>query len=448
MFSIQSHAAPVCSPPNRPSPDPKRGGSKKFHQSSFCRDRLVFSKIEKYQRNNGCAESISVTMPQQTTTQLPTHVQLIAHPTFKLRCVITADAPPLNLDRRSAESIAHIDSIFSATKASRERLVYALAGLCFAASAPLPFGGGRKTAPGFASFTGRSPSALLDWIIKGTYRTHWDLKNKVAIKFVCEQINRVVVLQTLGGRKDELDELMLKGMKKAGHCEWFGAHYIPDKYRHVEESVAIEIPLPIKESLSLPLPSTYFTTKRKHILQENGPENQMLLTVPNGVSMRIERLERIKRNNTESPMSTNSDDTLFSNGFTNGGPSGSSTGGGGGRSSSVSTSVRSTQSMDGLETGIITTPARMQVQIALLDLIPSRGLVLDIITITTSRFTFSSEMRENDKSGKGSGEDDSESNGSSGADGSSGGDGSNNESSDNSVNASSGTRNSSNRSDY
>ncbi|ORY25381.1 hypothetical protein BCR33DRAFT_727023 [Rhizoclosmatium globosum] len=407
-------------------------------------------------------------MPQQTTMQLPTHVQLIAHPTFKLRCVITADAPPLNLDRRSAESIAHIDSIFSATKASRERLVYALAGLCFAASAPLPFGGGRKTAPGFASFTGRSPSALLDWIIKGTYRTHWDLKNKVAIKFVCEQINRVVVLQTLGGRKDELDELMLKGMKKAGHCEWFGAHYIPDKYRHVEESVAIEIPLPIKESLSLPLPSTYFTTKRKHILQENGPENQMLLTVPNGVSMRLERLERIKRNNTESPMSTNSDDTLFSNGSTNGGssvnghsvngngkaggysPSGSSTGGGGGRSSSVSTSVRS-NSVNGRSVNGHHHYSRSNAS-------TNRTARSNSITGTSighghhhhhhhSRFTFSSEMRENDKSGKGSGEDDSESNGSSGADGSSGGDGSNNESSDNSVNASSGTRNSSNRSD-
>ncbi|ORY19979.1 hypothetical protein BCR33DRAFT_799173 [Rhizoclosmatium globosum] len=34
------------------------------------------------------------------------------------------------------------------------------------------------------------------------------------------------------GRKDDLDELMLKGMKRSGHIDWSGARYIPEGLQH------------------------------------------------------------------------------------------------------------------------------------------------------------------------------------------------------------------------
>ncbi|ORY24645.1 hypothetical protein BCR33DRAFT_747760 [Rhizoclosmatium globosum] len=45
----------------------------------------------------------------------------------------------------------------------------------------------------------------------------------------------------MAGRKDELDELMLKGVKKAGHCDWFGVVRVPAYLKHVgEEGVEVE----------------------------------------------------------------------------------------------------------------------------------------------------------------------------------------------------------------
>ncbi|KAI9346172.1 hypothetical protein BDR26DRAFT_122777 [Obelidium mucronatum] len=188
----------------------------------------------------------------------PARVKLILHP-HEPRFVLTADTAEVStaispatasaspsassntdekcphLTNRVTTTCQNLYSLFATTKLTNPgRLIYALAGACFHAKAPLPFGG-RKATPGFAAFQGRTVQEVLVFIIEGMYTTHWKLGTKVVVKFVCDAVNRVVGLQKSGGCKDTLDELMMRGMKRSGHIDWFGAHYIPKWLRHVEE---------------------------------------------------------------------------------------------------------------------------------------------------------------------------------------------------------------------
>ncbi|KAI9346194.1 hypothetical protein BDR26DRAFT_916626 [Obelidium mucronatum] len=134
----------------------------------------------------------------------------------------------------SKRGLDRVLALFRSTKAPPNRLIYALAGRIFHPSSPIPFGGARS-APGYLAFTGSNAESLAAFIISETYRITLVIRNRIVMDFVSLHINAVLELQ-VRGCKDELDEWMLKGLKRAGHIEWFGAHYIPHRLRHIGES--------------------------------------------------------------------------------------------------------------------------------------------------------------------------------------------------------------------
>ncbi|KAI9346192.1 hypothetical protein BDR26DRAFT_916625 [Obelidium mucronatum] len=70
------------------------------------------------------------------------------------------------------------------------------------------------------------------------YRVYWISKIRTVLKFVVSSVNYILECQR-NGMKDELDELMLRGLKKSGHADWYGAQYIPDRLRHREEDSVV-----------------------------------------------------------------------------------------------------------------------------------------------------------------------------------------------------------------
>ncbi|KAJ3061480.1 DNA-directed DNA polymerase alpha catalytic subunit pol1, partial [Podochytrium sp. JEL0797] len=110
---------------------------------------------------------------------------------------------------------------------------YALAGYLFDPRSPVPFGGS-KSNPGYLAFCGSSTDQLLQFILVEAYHTYWETHSKKALKLVCSAVNKVLRMHHQG-MKDEMDEYLLKGMKKSGHCQWFGAVRVPFTLRHVDE---------------------------------------------------------------------------------------------------------------------------------------------------------------------------------------------------------------------
>ncbi|KAI8611544.1 hypothetical protein BC830DRAFT_1140758 [Chytriomyces sp. MP71] len=130
-------------------------------------------------------------------------------------------------------SISTIMSIFSNTRAHPDRFIYALAGTIFKPESPFPFGGPRLS-PGYTKFEGDNCQSLLHFIVAGTYDCYHRYRDRKVMDLVCASIGRVLAMH-YQGMKDALDERVLKGMKKSGHIEWFGAANIPDDLQHVKE---------------------------------------------------------------------------------------------------------------------------------------------------------------------------------------------------------------------
>ncbi|KAJ3021749.1 UNVERIFIED_CONTAM: hypothetical protein HDU68_009487 [Siphonaria sp. JEL0065] len=125
-------------------------------------------------------------------------------------------------------------SCFQKTKYHPHRFIYCVAGRLFFAAAPLPFGGPRIS-PGFADFEGKDAEELLAFIISGAYKVYWNLRGRSALEAVVESVNNILDWH-MRGMKDDLDELCLKGLKKAGHIEWFGGVDVPKHLRsYLEE---------------------------------------------------------------------------------------------------------------------------------------------------------------------------------------------------------------------
>ncbi|KAJ3351927.1 hypothetical protein HDU83_008450 [Entophlyctis luteolus] len=142
-----------------------------------------------------------------------------------------------------------------------DRLVYALAGILFTARSPLPFGGSKRY-PGYAAFSGPTPDLLLRFIVTGAFSdmdttdfstiVHTGVSNSLnssfdatmwatvqardysssqlavaqatrvssCLEYVVHAANHVVTQHRLIGTKDECDELVLRGMQRAGHIAW------------------------------------------------------------------------------------------------------------------------------------------------------------------------------------------------------------------------------------
>ncbi|KAJ3075726.1 hypothetical protein HDU98_007118 [Podochytrium sp. JEL0797] len=142
------------------------------------------------------------------------------------KLVLVPSAQPCN----PAQTTAAIAHLFASTQVHRDRLVYALAGKVFTPQSPRPFGGARSK-PGYTAFNGLTPQALLQYIVTETYRVYTQTMAKGLLAFLARSVADVMEMQW-AGMKDEIDECLLKGMKRAGHCAWFGAVYIPRRLRH------------------------------------------------------------------------------------------------------------------------------------------------------------------------------------------------------------------------
>ncbi|KAI8622082.1 hypothetical protein BC830DRAFT_1090708 [Chytriomyces sp. MP71] len=111
----------------------------------------------------------------------------------------------------------------------RDRQIYALAGVLFCATKPLPFGGS-KSKPGYAKYKGKGATTLLQFIISEAFSAAWAFKGRDAIDAVVRAANSVVEVHC-AGHKDTIDELLLRGLRKAGHIKWAGEWHVPEALR-------------------------------------------------------------------------------------------------------------------------------------------------------------------------------------------------------------------------
>ncbi|KAI9328376.1 hypothetical protein BDR26DRAFT_873518 [Obelidium mucronatum] len=133
-----------------------------------------------------------------------------------------------------SQSHIAILTCFQSARCHPHRFIYCLAGRLFFSAAPLPFGGTRKN-PGYAEFEGTTPDELLSFIISSAYKLYWNARGRAGLDIIVEVVNLILDWHRQG-LKDELDELLLKGMKKSGHIEWFGAAAVPRHLANVFET--------------------------------------------------------------------------------------------------------------------------------------------------------------------------------------------------------------------
>ncbi|KAJ3199318.1 hypothetical protein HDU67_002910 [Dinochytrium kinnereticum] len=119
------------------------------------------------------------------------------------------------------------------------RFIYALTGRVFVVTAPRPIGGKRE--PGFRAFNGSSAEDVLDWILgiaaaaPLTGRGRKRQPPGEILRFVVGEMNLVLELSRRGegrlGAKDEMDNLVLRGMAQAGHLPQTGRTLLPERLR-------------------------------------------------------------------------------------------------------------------------------------------------------------------------------------------------------------------------
>ncbi|KAJ3224633.1 hypothetical protein HDU78_010866, partial [Chytriomyces hyalinus] len=132
-----------------------------------------------------------------------------------------------------AKSSSAIRSLFSHCKVSENRLIYITAGLMFTPAAPTPFGGS-KTRPGYTEYIGTTVASLLLYLVESSFKRYWTCRGREALDFLVCCANKARKLHFVGDA-DGLNELMLKGIKKAGHIAWNKPVRIPEALRHRQE---------------------------------------------------------------------------------------------------------------------------------------------------------------------------------------------------------------------
>ncbi|ORY53230.1 hypothetical protein BCR33DRAFT_732982 [Rhizoclosmatium globosum] len=171
--------------------------------SSHAPDYLVFSHI------NNRLEIVTQTPPiiapssahSPTTAVNPDfpvispHQRVVHHPSptksFSFpqpsSSIQTSPGPP---------SIHAIQSLFSSAlprNTHPDRPIYALAGKLFHPGAPAPFGG-KKSKPGYTSFTGSAASELLEYIVGEAFAVYRTGKGKEALEAVRNACNDIIAL--------------------------------------------------------------------------------------------------------------------------------------------------------------------------------------------------------------------------------------------------------------
>ncbi|KAJ3069102.1 hypothetical protein HDU98_007830 [Podochytrium sp. JEL0797] len=110
------------------------------------------------------------------------------------------------------------------------RLVYAVCGLLFFDGAPAPFGNTSASAPGFGVFCGKDADQLLAFVVSSAYKQYWAHGATNTLEAVAAAANNVLLCAR---KKDLVDEMLLQGMRKAGHIDWERAALVPPALRHV-----------------------------------------------------------------------------------------------------------------------------------------------------------------------------------------------------------------------
>ncbi|TPX43371.1 hypothetical protein CcCBS67573_g10458 [Chytriomyces confervae] len=147
--------------------------------------------------------------------------------------VFNSPSPEISRSSILHESSSAILSFFSHTKVSPNRLIYATAGIMFQPASPKPFGGS-KVNPGYVSYNGTDAASLLHFAVSASFKWYWACRGRDAIDFLASSVNKARRLH-FAGNVDILNELMLKGMQKAGHIVWNKAAIIPVALRHWPE---------------------------------------------------------------------------------------------------------------------------------------------------------------------------------------------------------------------
>ncbi|KAI8830663.1 hypothetical protein BJ741DRAFT_619511 [Chytriomyces cf. hyalinus JEL632] len=148
----------------------------------------------------------------------------------KLLSLSTRPAGSLSDQETRNLCISAVRTSFShSTCINPDRLVYSLAGKMFYPWSPLPFGGTR-TSPGFVRYQGTTAASLLEFIVAEALEVYHKYVYRDALDFLTASANEVLALQEAGA-KDEVDELVLKGMKKSGRIDWFRAAVVPRSLR-------------------------------------------------------------------------------------------------------------------------------------------------------------------------------------------------------------------------
>ncbi|KAI8622115.1 hypothetical protein BC830DRAFT_1076690 [Chytriomyces sp. MP71] len=146
-----------------------------------------------------------------------------------------------------------IISALSQTKVNKDRLVYAVIGMLLTSQAPAPFGGMQNA---FASLQFSTASEFLSEIVTRGFRHYWVRKDRKIIKCIVSYANKALHFQAVG-LKDQLDELMMKGMKRCGHLKFQGLVMIPMRLCHADESVENErkmIEFEVRRQLTMTTP--------------------------------------------------------------------------------------------------------------------------------------------------------------------------------------------------
>ncbi|KAJ3113216.1 hypothetical protein HDU96_003650 [Phlyctochytrium bullatum] len=144
-------------------------------------------------------------------------------------CQPTGNQVMWRFERMRDECVEAFNAAIRATHAVPDRLIYAFASRVFVVEMPRPIGGKRKA--GFLSFEGETPQDVLVWIVekaiaapmrrgRGKILNPGDLLQRVVREF-----NEVLQMH-YAHQKDDLDNMVLKGMRRARHLVDTGARTV------------------------------------------------------------------------------------------------------------------------------------------------------------------------------------------------------------------------------
>ncbi|KAJ3121749.1 hypothetical protein HK100_012246 [Physocladia obscura] len=140
-----------------------------------------------------------------------------------LRLSSNIDATALSAREIFFNSHSLVLQCFGCSRSDVSRCIYAVSGYLFYQKSPFPFGApssNPSSRPGYLDFEGDNPLDLLAFLISSAYTTYWSLQGRGGLDAIVEAVNHVLKMDKLN-EKDVLDELVLRGMSKAGLFDLF-----------------------------------------------------------------------------------------------------------------------------------------------------------------------------------------------------------------------------------